>query len=71
MVEHKITPARDAREMLHADVRCSEIEHAFDVIKVDGINLQTNYVDKWLGNPVNKPCSRSSTAARPSITSRS
>jgi 6-methylsalicylate decarboxylase len=54
MVERKITPARDAREVLHADVRCSEIEHAFDVIKVDGINLQTNYVDRWLGNPVYK-----------------
>jgi predicted TIM-barrel fold metal-dependent hydrolase len=41
--------------MMDIDATLREIEHAFDVIKADGINLQTNYGDKWLGNPVYKP----------------
>jgi predicted TIM-barrel fold metal-dependent hydrolase len=41
--------------MMNIDATLKEIEHAFDVIKADGINLQTNYGDKWLGNPVYKP----------------
>jgi len=41
--------------MMSTDATLKEIEHAFDVIKADGINLQTNYGDKWLGNPVYKP----------------
>jgi predicted TIM-barrel fold metal-dependent hydrolase len=41
--------------MMDIDATLKEIEHAFDVIKADGINLQTNYGDKWLGNPVYKP----------------
>ncbi len=41
--------------MMDIDVTLKEIEHAFDVIKADGINLQTNYGDKWLGNPVYRP----------------
>jgi predicted TIM-barrel fold metal-dependent hydrolase len=41
--------------MLNIDATLKEIEHAFDVIKADGINLQSNYGDKWLGNPVYKP----------------
>jgi 6-methylsalicylate decarboxylase len=41
--------------MLDIDATLKEIEHAFDVIKADGINLQSNYGDKWLGNPVYKP----------------
>jgi len=41
--------------MIDADVTLKEIEHAFDAIKADGINLQTNYGDKWLGDPAYKP----------------
>src|SRR5262249_6704841 len=41
--------------MMNIDATLKETEHAFDVIKADGINLQTNYGDKWLGNPVYKP----------------
>jgi 6-methylsalicylate decarboxylase len=41
--------------MMDIDATLKEIEHAFDVIKADGINLQTNYGDKWLGNAVYKP----------------
>ena len=40
---------------MNIDATLKEVEHAFDVIKADGINLQTNYGDKWLGNPVYKP----------------
>ena len=40
--------------MMDIDATLKEIEHAFDIIKADGINLQTNYGDKWLGNPVYK-----------------
>jgi len=41
--------------MMDIDATLKEVEHAFDVVKADGINLQTNYGDKWLGNPVYKP----------------
>src|SRR5262249_10597410 len=41
--------------MMDNDATLKEVEHAFDVIKADGINLQTNYGDKWLGHPVYKP----------------
>jgi predicted TIM-barrel fold metal-dependent hydrolase len=41
--------------MLDIDATLKEIEYAFDTLKADGINLQTNYGDKWLGNPVYKP----------------
>jgi predicted TIM-barrel fold metal-dependent hydrolase len=41
--------------MMNTDATLKEVEHAFDVVKADGINLQTNYGDKWLGNPVYKP----------------
>ena len=41
--------------MMDIDATLKEVEHAFDVIKADGINLQTNYGDKWLGHPVYKP----------------
>jgi predicted TIM-barrel fold metal-dependent hydrolase len=41
--------------MVDPDVTLKEIEHAFDAIKADGINLQTNYGDKWLGDPAYKP----------------
>lgn len=41
--------------MLDIDLTLKEIEYAFDTLKADGINLQTNYGDKWLGNPFYKP----------------
>jgi predicted TIM-barrel fold metal-dependent hydrolase len=41
--------------MLNIDVTLKEIEHAFDTIKADGINLQSNYGDKWLGDAMYKP----------------
>ena len=41
--------------MMNVDVTLKEIEHAFDAINADGINLQTNYGDKWLGDPLYKP----------------
>jgi len=41
--------------MMNVDVTLKEIEHAFDAIKADGINLQSNYGDKWLGDPMYKP----------------
>jgi predicted TIM-barrel fold metal-dependent hydrolase len=41
--------------MMNVDVTLKEIEYAFDSVKADGINLQSNYGDKWLGNPLYKP----------------
>jgi predicted TIM-barrel fold metal-dependent hydrolase len=41
--------------MLDIDATLKEIEYAFDTLKADGINLQTNYGDKWLGHPDYKP----------------
>ncbi|MFZ3357530.1 MAG: amidohydrolase family protein [Xanthobacteraceae bacterium] len=41
--------------MLDTDATLKEIEYAFDTLKADGINLQTNYGDKWLGDPAYKP----------------
>jgi predicted TIM-barrel fold metal-dependent hydrolase len=41
--------------MLDTDATLKEIEYAFDTLKADGINLQSNYGDKWLGNPIYKP----------------
>jgi predicted TIM-barrel fold metal-dependent hydrolase len=41
--------------MLNIDTTLQEIEYAFDTLKADGINLQTNYGDKWLGDPFYKP----------------
>ena len=32
-----------------------EIEYVFDVLKVDGVGLQTNYGDKWPGDPAFRP----------------
>jgi predicted TIM-barrel fold metal-dependent hydrolase len=41
--------------MMDIDATLKEIEYAFGTLKADGINLQTNYGDKWLGDPVYKP----------------
>jgi 6-methylsalicylate decarboxylase len=41
--------------MLDTDATLKEIEYVFDTLKADGVNLQTNYGDKWLGDPVYKP----------------
>lgn len=41
--------------MMNVDVTLKEVANAFDQIKADGINLQTNYGDKWLGDATYKP----------------
>jgi predicted TIM-barrel fold metal-dependent hydrolase len=41
--------------MLDADATLKEIEYVFDTLHADGINLQTNYGDKWLGDAAYKP----------------
>jgi predicted TIM-barrel fold metal-dependent hydrolase len=41
--------------MLDIDSTLKEIEYAFDTLKADGVGIQTNYGDKWLGNAVYKP----------------
>ena len=41
--------------MMNIDATLKEVEYAFDTIKADGINLQSNYGDKWLGDATYKP----------------
>ncbi len=41
--------------MVDIDATLKEIEYVFDTLKADGVGLQTNYGDKWLGNAVYKP----------------
>jgi predicted TIM-barrel fold metal-dependent hydrolase len=41
--------------MMDVDVTLKEIEYAFGTVKADGINMQSNYGDKWLGDPMYKP----------------
>lgn len=41
--------------MLDIDTTLKEIAYVFDELKADGVGLQTNYGDKWLGNPLYKP----------------
>jgi len=41
--------------MMDMDVTLKEIEYVFDTLKADGVNLQTNYGDKWLGDLTYKP----------------
>jgi predicted TIM-barrel fold metal-dependent hydrolase len=41
--------------MIDVDMTLKEIEYALDTLKADGVGLQTNYGDKWLGNAAYKP----------------
>jgi predicted TIM-barrel fold metal-dependent hydrolase len=41
--------------MIDVDSTLKEIAYAFDVLKVDGVGLQTNYGDKWPGDAVYRP----------------
>jgi len=37
------------------DGSLKEVEYAYDTLKADGINMYTNYGDKWLGDPYFAP----------------
>jgi predicted TIM-barrel fold metal-dependent hydrolase len=41
--------------MLDIDATLKEIEYVFDTLHADGVGLQTNYGDKWLGHATYKP----------------
>jgi predicted TIM-barrel fold metal-dependent hydrolase len=41
--------------MMNIDVTLKEVEYALDTLKSDGINMQSNYGDKWLGDPSFQP----------------
>ena len=41
--------------MIDIDSTLKEIAYAFDVLKVDGVGLQTNYGDKWAGDAAYRP----------------
>jgi 6-methylsalicylate decarboxylase len=40
--------------MVDVEASLKEIAYAFDVLKADGVGLQTNYGDKWPGDPAFK-----------------
>ena len=41
--------------MLDVDATLKGIEYAFDTLHADGVGLQTNYGDKWLGHEFDAP----------------
>jgi len=41
--------------MLDIDKTLKELEYALDTLKADGVGLQSNYGDKWLGHAIYKP----------------
>src|ERR1700733_8308844 len=41
--------------MIDIDAPLKEIEYVFDTLHADGVNLQTNYGDKWVGDAAYKP----------------
>ncbi|WP_426434515.1 amidohydrolase family protein [Bradyrhizobium genosp. P] len=41
--------------MIDIDLTLKEIEYALDTLKADGIGLQSNYGDRWLGDSKYKP----------------
>jgi 6-methylsalicylate decarboxylase len=41
--------------MLDIDATLKELDYALDTLKADGVGLQTNYGDKWPGDPVYQP----------------
>jgi len=41
--------------MMDIDATLKEIEYVFDTLHADGVNLQTNYGDKWLGDAAFAP----------------
>jgi len=41
--------------MVDVDASLKELAYAFDTLKADGVGLQTNYGDKWPGDPVYAP----------------
>jgi predicted TIM-barrel fold metal-dependent hydrolase len=41
--------------MLDVDTTLKEIAYVFDTLKADGVGLQSNYGDKWLGHALYKP----------------
>jgi 6-methylsalicylate decarboxylase len=41
--------------MIDVDSSLKEIAYAFDTLKADGVGLQTNYGDKWPGDPAYRP----------------
>jgi predicted TIM-barrel fold metal-dependent hydrolase len=41
--------------MLDVDATLKEIEYVLDTLKADGVGLQTNYGDKWLGDAAYRP----------------
>jgi predicted TIM-barrel fold metal-dependent hydrolase len=41
--------------MVDVDATMKELEYALDTLKADGVGLQTNYGDKWPGDPMFRP----------------
>lgn len=41
--------------MIDVDASLKEIDYAFGTLKADGVGLQTNYGDKWPGDPAYRP----------------